>query len=329
MARERPLERTNNNTTRADFQSVGEVGRGEALAPALVDDIYRPGAPSPTPMPSTSFNTKMSLVSRMVSSLFSRRAGSRRAVWGNSDSAPPTAPSVTSSSVEEQFPPFSSLSSSTVQSVKNACTKAATSRATPRFSLPTRRRKSPVALDDSKTVTMVDASLTVQDAEEQCLQVVPTERSPPTYQSVPINDYLHLIWSGILNELGIDPDLFFPMSAPFSTTQLIVDVSGKSSTPTALTALPLSSSSSINSSVSNNANDDDKNNGDTSRPSGAPVANPPVPPPPPEPPPDAIVGDNAYTGEQSPMSIPMALRIPSSAPSNPTPTQTHVASRRR
>jgi hypothetical protein len=144
---------------------------------------------------------------------------------------------------------------------------------------------------------MVDASLTVQDAEEQCLQVVPTERSPPTYQSVPINDYLHLIWSDILNELEIDPDLFFPMSAPFSTTQLIVDVSGKSSTPTALTALPLSSSSSINSSVSNNANDDDKNNGDTSRPSDAPVANPPVPPPPPEPPPDAIVGDNAYTGE--------------------------------
>ena len=124
MANERPRERTNNNTTRADFQSVVEVGRGEALAPALVDDTYRPGAPSPTPTPSTSFNTKMSLVSRMVSSLFSRRAGSRRAVWGNSDSAPPTAPSVTSSSVEEQFPPFSSLSSSTVQSVKKCMHKS-------------------------------------------------------------------------------------------------------------------------------------------------------------------------------------------------------------
>ena len=92
MANERPRERTNNNTTRADFQSVGEVGRGEALAPALVDDTYRPGAPSPTPTPSTSFNTKMSLVSRMVSSLFGRRAGPRRAVWGNSDSAPPLPP---------------------------------------------------------------------------------------------------------------------------------------------------------------------------------------------------------------------------------------------
>ena len=35
MANERPRERTNNITSRSDFQSEGEVGRGEDIDPAF------------------------------------------------------------------------------------------------------------------------------------------------------------------------------------------------------------------------------------------------------------------------------------------------------
>ena len=91
MANKRPRERTNNNTTRADFQSVGEVGRGEALTPALVDDTYRPGAPSPTPTPSTSFNTKC-LLSQKWSPLSSVDERDPDAPYGAIASAPPLPP---------------------------------------------------------------------------------------------------------------------------------------------------------------------------------------------------------------------------------------------
>jgi hypothetical protein len=337
----RMAARRTNFTSKSDLQSEGEFIHDEVSTMSSTDDAPTQSAPSPTRTPSTPSTNSASKseeksLAQIMATYGSPGSSSNPAVWGYGENTHSTP--FTVQDAEEQFPRLQVVPTERSPPTSQQSTVSSSSalpHATPRFSLSPRRTRTPAPTPPAIVVKLdADTDTSMPRSAD--------EEFPPSSQSVPINDYLHLIWSDILNELGVDPGLFFPMSAPFSTTQLIVDVSDKSSMPTALTALQLNSSSSINSSVSNNrqvvpiartplnnANDDDKNNGDASQPSGAPSANPPVPPPLPEPPPDAIVGDNAYTGEQSWMSIPMTLRIPSSAPSNPTPTQTHVAPRRR
>ena len=85
MANERPRERTNNNTTRADFQSVGEYGRGDTLTPSSVDDTFRPDAPSPIPAPfpiSVEPTSKRSSFAK-VTYLESVVSPSVKLLWGN------------------------------------------------------------------------------------------------------------------------------------------------------------------------------------------------------------------------------------------------------
>ena len=162
----RAARRRANFTTRADFSSAGEYEcdeRDETSPPSSVGDISRPGAPIPTPTPfPTSTESKMSFSVELTKNSHCDLSPNVKAVWGNGEDA-------ASKSVDEESPPLiarqvtplTSLSSHT--SPKSA-TKAATPQATPRFSLPPRRRKSPLALKDSKVVTMVDASTQTETA---------------------------------------------------------------------------------------------------------------------------------------------------------------------
>ena len=87
MANERPHERTNNNTTQADFQSVGEYGRGDTLTPSSVDDTFRPDAPSPIPAPfpiSVEPTSKRSSFAK-VTYLESVVSPSVKVLWANGD----------------------------------------------------------------------------------------------------------------------------------------------------------------------------------------------------------------------------------------------------
>ena len=222
----------------------------------------------------------------MVSSLFSRRAGPRRAVWGNSDSAPPTAPSVTSSSVEEQFPRLQVVP--TERSPPTSQQSTVSSRATPRFSLPPRRRKSPVALDDSKTVTMVDASLTATSVEDQfpCLPTLKLKHtsssSSNTDNTVDRATTSHATPSLLSRQIDADTD---PLNSSSSSNN------SSSNNNNNNTGLSLNTGS-----VTSYQNDDTNCFGlpplrqlppinrwtsrtcETSQPSDAPSANPPVPP---------------------------------------------------
>ena len=109
MANERPRERTNNNTTRADFQSVGEHGRGDTLAPSSVDDTPRPDAPSPIPAPfpiSVEPTSKRSSFAK-VAHLESVVSPSVKVLWANGDADTSSTEDQMPISVDEEFPPSS------------------------------------------------------------------------------------------------------------------------------------------------------------------------------------------------------------------------------
>ena len=155
----RMAARRTNFTSKSDLRSEGEFIHDEVSTMSSTDDAPTHSAPSPTPTPSTpstssASESKEKSLTQIMATYGSPGSSSNPAVWGYGENIHSTP--FTVQDAEEQFPRLQVVPterSPTTPQQSTVSSSSALPHATPRFSLPPRRRRSPV-----DTATMVDAS---------------------------------------------------------------------------------------------------------------------------------------------------------------------------